>query len=235
MNIELIVVIITTLILIEVTFLTIVKLRQRTVKMARGSLLLDTSALMDGRIVDVAKSGVITAEIIVPRSVINEMQLLADKADHEKRARARAGLENVRVLQKMTGLTVSIINDGKLDEGGVDRRLLDLAEKYDASIATTDFNLNKVAKVADITVVNVNELAQVLRTQLLPSEHVEISIIQPGQNRNQGVGYLEDGTMVVVENAGRDIGTKQNVEITRSFQTEAGRMMFAKKLNKRKR
>ncbi|MCL2173684.1 hypothetical protein FWH58_00050 [Candidatus Saccharibacteria bacterium] len=206
------------------------KLRQRTLKVARGSLLLDTSALMDGRIVEVARSGVITAEIIVPRSVINEMQLLADKANHEKRERARAGLENVRTLQKMAGVTTTVVNDGELSEGGVDRRLLDLATKYDASIATTDFNLNKVAKVSDITVVNVNELAQMLRAQLLPGERVEVSIIQIGQNRNQGVGYLDDGTMVVVESANRDIGTKQKVEIIRSLQTEAGRMMFAKKI-----
>jgi len=237
MNIDttIIMTIILILILGECTYLTVMKIRQRTLKVARGSLLLDTSALMDGRIVEVIKSGIITAEIIVPRSVVSEMQLLADKADHEKRARARIGLENVRVLQKLSGVTVSVINDGKLEEGGVDRRLLDLATKYDASIATTDFNLNKVAKVSDITVVNVNELAQTLRAQLLPGEKVEVSIIQTGQNRNQGVGYLDDGTMVVVENASRDIGTKQNVEIVRSLQTEAGRMMFAKKLSRRRK
>jgi uncharacterized protein YacL len=123
------------------------------------------------------------------------------------------------------------VNDGDLDVGGVDRRLLDLATKYDASIATTDYNLNKVAKVQDITVVNVNELAQTLRAQHLPGEQVEVSIIQPGQNRDQGVGYLDDGTMVVVDHARKDIGTKRKVEITRSLQTEAGRMMFAKKLS----
>jgi uncharacterized protein YacL len=228
---NIIVVIITTLILAETSFLFINKLRQRKLKVARGSLLLDTSALMDGRIVDVARSGVITAEIIVPRSVIHEMQLLADKADHDKRARARAGMENVRNLQKMSGVTTTIVNDGELTAGGVDRRLLDLATKYDASVATTDYNLNKVAKVQDITVVNVNELAQMLRAQLLPGERVEVSIIQTGQNRDQGVGYLDDGTMVVVENANRDVGNKLSVEIVRSLQTEAGRMMFAKKLN----
>ena len=233
MNIEITIILIAVillLILAECTYLTVMKIRQRTFKMARGSLLLDTSALMDGRIVDVAKSGVITAEIIIPRSVISEMQLLADKADNEKRARARVGLENVQTLQKMTGLTVTIVNDGELPDGGVDRRLLDLATKYDASIATTDYNLNKVAKVSDITVVNVNELAQMLRAQLIPGEQIEVSIIQVGQNRNQGVGYLDDGTMVVVENANRDMGTKQKVEIIRSLQTEAGRMMFAKKM-----
>jgi uncharacterized protein YacL len=215
--------------------LAVKKLRARQLKVARGSLLLDTSALMDGRIVEVAKSGIITAEIIVPRSVIGELQLLADKADGQKRARARQGLENVKILQKTSGVTVTIINDGELDSGGVDRRLLDLAIKYDASIATTDYNLNKVAKVQDITVVNVNELAQLLRAQLLPGERLEIRIIQPGQNRDQGVGYLDDGTMVVVDHAQKDIGTRQQVEIVRSLQTEAGRMMFARKLGNNKK
>jgi uncharacterized protein YacL len=131
----------------------------------------------------------------------------------------------------MTGITTTIINDGELDNGGVDRRLLDLASKYDASIATTDFNLNKVAKVQDITVVNVNELAQLLRAQIMPGEQVDVAIIQSGQNRNQGVGYLDDGTMVVVDNAVKNIGSKVKVEIVRNLQTEAGRMMFAKKVN----
>ena len=218
------------LVLAQTTFLTIMKVRQRNPKVARGSLLLDTSAIMDGRIVDVAKSGVITAEIIVPRSVIREMQLLADKADHDKRMRARAGLENVRELQKLETVGVTIVNDGLVDAGGVDERLLNLAKNYDAAIATTDFNLNKVAKVVGITVVNVNELAQMLRTQHLPGESVEIQLIQPGANREQAVGYLDDGTMVVVEDAKNMIGQKLRVEIVRNLQTEAGRMMFAKKI-----
>jgi len=217
------------MVLVETTYLTIKKLRQRSLKVARGSLLLDTSALMDGRIVDVAKSGIITAEIIVPKSVLEEMQLLADKADGQKRARARIGLDNVKKLQKNSLVNVSVVNDGELDKGGVDRRLLDLAKKYDASIATTDYNLNKVAKVQDIIVVNVNELSQLLRAQALPGEKMEIKIVQSGQNRNQGVGYLDDGTMVVVDNAYKNIGAKVKVEVERSLQTEAGRMMFAKK------
>ncbi|MCL2451891.1 hypothetical protein FWD20_03440 [Candidatus Saccharibacteria bacterium] len=218
------------LILAQTTFLTVRKLREKRLKVARGSLLLDTSAIMDGRIVDVAKSGIITAEIIVPRSVINELQLLADRADHGKRMRARKGLENVRELQKMETVSVTIPNDGHVGSGGVDERLLELAKNYEASIATTDYNLNKVAKVVGITVVNVNELAQMLRVQHLPGETVEIQLIQPGANREQAVGYLDDGTMVVVEDAKNLIGQNQRVEIIRSLQTEAGRMMFAKKV-----
>ena len=222
--------VICTIVLIEATYLTVMKLRQRQLKVARGSMLLDSCALMDGRIVDLAKTGIITAEIIVPRSVVVEMQLLADKADHEKRVRARKGLENVRVLKAMDSVSVAIVNDGRVGHGGVDERLLDLAKNYDASIATTDFNLNRVAKVMDVPVINVNEIAQVMRAQYLPGDRVEIELIQQGANRDQAVGYLNDGTMVVVEDCKNLIGQKVKVEIIRSLQTEAGRMMFAKKV-----
>ena len=203
-------------IFIETTLLMVLKLRQRNPKVARGSILLDTSS--------------ITAEIIIPRSVVRELQLLADKADHDKRLRARKGLDNIRVLQRMDAVSVAIVNDGLVDSGGVDERLLELAQKYDASIATTDYNLNKVAKVINLTVINVNELSQMLRAQLLPGERIEVELIQPGANRDQAVGYLEDGTMVVVEDAKAQIGHRLTVEIVRSLQTEAGRMMFAKKV-----
>ena len=130
----------------------------------------------------------------------------------------------------MDAVSVAIVNDGLVDSGGVDERLLELAQKYDASIATTDYNLNKVAKVINLTVINVNELSQMLRAQLLPGERIEVELIQPGANRDQAVGYLEDGTMVVVEDAKAQIGHRLTVEIVRSLQTEAGRMMFAKKV-----
>lgn len=222
--------IVSVVVLVEATYLTIMKLKQRQLKVARGSMLVDSCALMDGRIVDLAKTGIITAEIIVPRSVVVEMQLLADKADHEKRVRARKGLENVRVLKAMDSVSVAIVNDGRVGHGGVDERLLDLAKNYDASIATTDFNLNRVAKVMDVPVINVNEIAQVMRAQYLPGDRVEIELIQQGANRDQAVGYLSDGTMVVVEDSKSQIGQKVKVEIIRSLQTEAGRMMFAKKI-----
>ncbi len=222
------VLIVAVLVLAETSFLFVVKLRQRTLKVSRGSLLLDTSAIMDGRIVEVAKTGIITAEIIIPRSVVAEMQLLADKADSDKRARARNGLDNVKKLREMENISVAIVQDGQTTTG-VDDRLLELAQKYGAEIATTDYNLNKVAQTLDITVVNVNELAQSLRAVVLPGETTEIELVQPGANRDQGVGYLDDGTMVVVEDAKNLIGQKVKVEIVRSLQTEAGRMMFAKR------
>ena len=227
---ELFISIISVLILAETTFL-VARSRIKFNNNPRRKVFVDTSAIMDGRIVDVAKSGVITAEIIVPRSVIREMQLLADKADHDKRMRARAGLENIRELQKLETVGVSIVNDGLVDAGGVDERLLNLAKNYDAAIATTDFNLNKVAKVVGITVVNVNELAQMLRTQHLPGESVEIQLIQPGANREQAVGYLDDGTMVVVENGRTLMSQRAQVVVTSVLQTTAGRMVFAKTKN----
>ena len=224
-----VVAVVATITVVETTYLTIMKLRQRSLKVARGSILLDTCSIMDGRIIDVARTGIITAELIIPRSVVRELQLLADKADHDKRVRARKGLDNIRELQRMDSVSVVVINDGLVDAGGVDERLLELAQKYDAAIATTDYNLNKVAKVINVNVINVNELAQMLRAQLLPGETVDIELIQPGANREQAVGYLDDGTMVVVEDARNQIGQKVRVEIVRSLQTEAGRMMFAKK------
>ena len=168
-------------IFIETSYLTIMKLRQRSLKVARGSILLDTSSIMDGRIIDVARSGIITAELIIPRSVVRELQLLADKADHDKRVRARKGLDNIRELQKLDSVSVVIVNDG-LAANGVDERLLELAQKYDAAIATTDYNLNKVARVINVSVINVNELAQMLRAKFLPGETVEINLIQTGAN-----------------------------------------------------
>jgi uncharacterized protein YacL len=157
------------------------------------------------------------------------MQLLADKSDNDKRARARAGLENIKKLQKMDTVTVSVVDDGYAKQG-VDERLLDLAEKYSAAIATVDYNLNKVAQTMDITVINVNELARVLRMNYLPGERLDLILTQTGQNKDQAVGYLEDGTMVVVADSKSLIGQKIKVEIVRALQTEAGRMMFAKKV-----
>lgn len=217
-------------IFVETSYLTIMKLRQRSLRVARGSILLDTSSIMDGRIIDVARSGIITAELIIPRSVVRELQLLADKADHDKRVRARKGLDNIRELQKLDSVSVVIVNDGQATHG-VDEQLLELAQKYDAAIATTDYNLNKVARVINVSVINVNELAQMLRAKFLPGEMVDINLIQAGANREQAVGYLEDGTMVVVEDAKNLIGQMIKVEIVRSLQTEAGRMMFAKKVH----
>jgi uncharacterized protein YacL len=215
-------------ILAEVTYL-VVKLPRQTIGRKQGrSILVDTSVLIDGRIVAVAKSGFIGDTLVIPRSVVGELQFLADNADHEKRARARYGLDVVTELQNMPEVMVEILQDGSKADEGVDERLLTLAKKYGAVVCTIDYNLNKVAVVEGIMVLNVNELAQSLRMAYLPGERMLLEMVQKGQDSHQAVGYLPDGTMVVVEHASKSIGQTIEIEFIRSLQTAAGKMMFAK-------
>lgn len=195
------------------------------------SVLLDSSALIDGRIVDVARIGFLGGTLVVPSSVLREMQYLADNADAEKRSRARHGLDVVKHLQDLPHTDVEILDDGLPGEGGVDERLVQLAKASKADLLTLDFNLNKVAAAEGIRVLNINELAQTLRMSYLPGEKRDINLVSKGQDKTQAVGYLEDGTMVVVENAGSQIGQSVQVEFTRALQTAAGKMLFAKKVN----
>lgn len=190
-------------------------------------IFVDTSVLMDGRITGIATTGFITSELIIPRSVILELQLLADKADHDKRERARFGLDVVAELQAIEGLKVSIFDDGKAING-VDERLLELAKKRGGSVMTIDYNLNKVASVEHVKVLNINELAQGLRMAHLPGEKFALELVEKGSDNHQAVGYLQDGTMVVVENAASKLGKVQTVECIRSLQTVAGKMLFAR-------
>ncbi|MDN5274571.1 MAG: putative PilT domain containing protein [Candidatus Saccharibacteria bacterium] len=215
-------------ILAEVTYLVVKLPRQNISKRAGRPILVDTSVLIDGRIISVAKSGFIGDTLVIPRSVIGELQFLADNADHDKRTRARYGLDVVKELQNMPHMVVEILQDGSKAEEGVDERLLTLAKKYSAAVCTIDYNLNKVAVVEGITVLNVNELAQSLRMAYLPGEKMLLELVQKGQDSHQGVGYLTDGTMVVVENASKQVGQTVEIEFIRSLQTAAGKMMFAK-------
>lgn len=196
----------------------------------KNSVLLDTSALIDGRIVEVVKSGFVPSQLLVPKFVIAELQLLADKADHTKRERARFGLSVIQDLQASRDVNIAIISDDIPDETGVDEKLVKLALKRGALLFTTDFNLLKVAEITGVRVLNINELSQNLRPTRLPGEQAEIKIVGRGQERTQGVGYLDDGTLVVVEKAGSHQGKEVPVEFTRNLQTSAGRMMFAKML-----
>lgn len=191
-------------------------------------IFIDTSVLMDGRIVSIAESGFLAqANLVIPRSVILELQLLADKSDHEKRERARYGLDVVAELQAIDGLNVTVLADGKPSDG-VDERLIELAKQRRGSIMTIDFNLNKVAATEEIAVLNPNDLARGLRMAHLPGEKMTIELVEKGQNSKQAVGYLTDGTMVVVEQAASKLGQTVTVECIRSLQTAAGRMMFAR-------
>lgn len=224
-----------TIILLLVLLLTLyIALKQnRTPRLKRAALksvLLDSSALIDGRIVDVARIGFLGGTLVVPSSVLREMQYLADNADSEKRSRARHGLDVVKQLQDLPNTDVEILDDGLPGEGGVDERLVQLAKASGADLLTLDFNLNKVAAAEGIIVLNINELAQTLRMSYLPGEKRYITLVNKGQDKTQAVGYLEDGTMVVVENAGSQIGQSVEVEFTRALQTAAGKMLFAKKL-----
>ncbi|HTJ73210.1 MAG TPA: hypothetical protein VL481_01290 [Verrucomicrobiae bacterium] len=218
--------------LAEVTYLVVKLPRQTSLKSGR-SILVDTSVLIDGRIVAVAKSGFVGGTLVIPRSVIGELQFLADNADHEKRARARYGLDVVTELQNIPQVVVEILQDGSKAEEGVDERLLKLAKKSGAAICTIDYNLNKVAVVEGIAIVNVNELAQSLRMAHLPGEKILLELVQKGQDSHQGVGYLGDGTMVVVEHAYKYIGKAVEIEFIRSLQTAAGKMMFARLVEQR--
>jgi uncharacterized protein YacL len=221
------------LVLVQTTYLT-----GRTFKHRRGSqrgdILLDTSVLIDGRIVAIARSGLIGARLIVPRSVVRELQFMADKADHDKRERARFGLEVIEKLQQIPDVTVVVSDDGITSEHGVDEQLIILAQQTGSKLCTIDYNLNKAARVQSVEIININELAHALRVIHLPGEKIAVELVQPGQDKKQAVGYLDDGTMVVVDDSRDYIGSSVSVELTRVLQTAAGRMMFAKRLTAQK-
>lgn len=230
-TIQLLILIAVLAILGEVTFLVTKQKKQPLVRRQVRSVLVDTSVLIDGRIMSVVQTGFIGDTLVIPRSVIGELQFLADNADHEKRGRARYGLDVVAELQASDKVDVQILQDGAKAEEGVDERLLNLAKKYGAVICTLDFNLSKVATVENIVVLNLNELAQSIRMAHLPGEHMRLELVQKGQDGHQAVGYLPDGTMIVVEHANKLLGQTVDIEIIRSLQTAAGKMMFARLIN----
>ena len=199
---------------------------------SKRKIYVDTSVLIDGRILNIARSGFLDGDLIVLKSVLLEMQLLADGKDSDKRARARAGLETVAELERVVNVNTEI-----LDNGGrykkVDEELLKIAKETKGAILTLDYNLIKVAKAEKIETLNVNELALALRNEFLPGEKIKIKIQEKGSNRGQGVGHLDDGTMVVVENAANKIGKEIIVEFVKFYETPAGKMIFARPVNKK--
>jgi rRNA-processing protein FCF1 len=192
-----------------------------------ASVVLDTSGIIDGRVVEIARAGFVPQNVVVPQFVIAELQFLADHGDTHKRERARYGLDIIRELQDVRRIEVSISREKFESIKEVDDKLVALAKRYGAYLYTTDFNLNKVAQIEGVQVLNVNELAHALRPNLLPGERVSLKLTQVGQDRTQGVGYLNDGTMVVVEQASRYVGQQVQAICTRILQTQAGKMMFA--------
>lgn len=197
------------------------------------TLILDTCALIDGRILEVARAGFAPSQLVVPEFIVHELQLLADGQDAHKRERARFGLDTVQALQNLPGHKVDISKYRVDDRLPTDDKLVKLAQKISADLCTTDYNLNKVASIAGVRVLNVNELSNSMRPVALPGEKKRVKIVQKGSSKEQGVGYLEDGSMVVVEGASRMIGRTVDVEVSRYIQTEAGKMLFATVVKKR--
>jgi uncharacterized protein YacL len=192
-------------------------------------VILDSCALIDGRVVELSRVGFLSNNVIIPSFIIRELQLLADGRDAYKRERARFGLLIAQQLQATPELNV-IIDETKTPSNTTDDKLVELAKIKNASLFTTDYNLNQVATISGVKVLNLNELAHSLRPNALPGEKIFVTILQLGTNKEQGVGYLEDGTMIVVDGAVKDIGKNIEVEITKSHQTVAGKMLFAKKI-----
>jgi uncharacterized protein YacL len=202
-------------------------------KQTKGArpLILDTSVIIDGRIADLCQSKLFDAPLVVPRFVLNELQLIADSPDKLKRNRGRRGLDILKRMQESSGIDIEIddtpVPDTE-DVKGVDQKLIAFTKSFDGRLATTDYNLSKVAQVREVDVVNINDLANSLKTIVLPGENMEVKIIKPGEESEQGIGYLDDGTMVVVEDARDKIGREVVIAVTSSLQTSAGKMIFGK-------
>ncbi|MCL5784980.1 MAG: hypothetical protein M1142_06550 [Patescibacteria group bacterium] len=194
-----------------------------------GAMILDTSCIIDGRILDVAKTGFLAGLILVPGFVLTELQQVADSADAVKRARGRRGFEIIDALKKVGGLKLEVW-DKDLAGKTVDDKLVRLGKALHGRVVTCDFNLNRVATLRGVRVLNLNELANSLKTLPVPGEELMVKIIQPGKDKNQGVGYLRDGTMVVVKEAASLIGREINIEVAKIIQGPAGRMIFGKKV-----
>jgi uncharacterized protein YacL len=191
---------------------------------------LDTSALIDGRILDIANTGFLEGILLLPRFVLTELQGVADSSDPARRARGRKGLNVVSELQRIKSMAVNIVDMSmkELKRDKVDEALVEFCKKVDGRILTTDYNLNQIARIEGVSVLNVNDLANSLKPQFLPGEQVRIDIIRQGKEQGQGIGYLEDGTMLVVEDGESDIGQTSDIVITSMLQTSAGRMVFGK-------
>ncbi|MBC7783171.1 MAG: PIN/TRAM domain-containing protein [Burkholderiales bacterium] len=200
-------------------------------KQTRGSrpILLDTSALIDGRIVGIAKAGVFEGQFIVPRFVLIELQAVADSPDRLKRNRGRRGLDMLAKLQDLPKIEVITYDaERSRSDESVDQQLMRLATELEARVLTTDFNLDKVAQLAGIDVININQLASQMKPDVLPGERLLVRIVKPGESANQGVGYMDDGTMVVVEQARQHLNEEIEFVITNTVQTNAGKMIFGR-------
>lgn len=191
-----------------------------------SEIVLDTSVIIDGRIEEIARSGFILGKMLIPQFVLNELQAVADSDDPLKRAKGRKGLEVLDHIQHDQDILTEIIDEITSNREAVDSKLIKIAKLHNAKILTVDFNLNKIAKIQNVEVLNINELAEAIKPVLIPGENIIVKIIQEGKEPGQGVGYLADGTMIVVEGGDKFIGREVDCEVVRIFQTLAGKMIF---------
>ncbi|MFA5621330.1 MAG: PIN domain-containing protein [Thermovirgaceae bacterium] len=192
--------------------------------------LLDTSVIIDGRILEIAATGFLEGPFILPRFILNELQAIADSSDPTRRTKGRRGLDIINELRQLSEVTVQILEVTlkDFDVGSVDEGLVALAKEINAKVITTDYNLNKIAQIQGVSVLNVNELANAMKPTLLPGESITVDVLREGKEPQQGVGYLDDGTMIVVENGEDYIGKRVEVVVTSMLQTSAGRMVFGR-------
>ncbi len=191
-----------------------------------GGKILDTSVIIDGRVADICETDFLEGPLIIPQFILQELQHIADSADSLKRARGRRGLDILNRMQKGDTVEVKVVDDDYPDIKEVDAKLIALAREMNAKVVTNDFNLNKVAQLQGVLVLNINQLANALKPMVLPGEVLHLQIMREGKEQGQGVAYLDDGTMVVVENASRHLGQKVEASVTSILQTTAGRMIF---------
>jgi len=190
--------------------------------------LLDTSVIIDGRLADIAETGFLDGTIVIPQFVLRELQMVADSADSLRRNRGRRGLDVLQRIQQMPTLEVKIVEEDFPQVREVDLKLIELAKLYGCRIVTNDFNLNKVAQLHGVSVLNINELANAMKAVVLPGEFMRVFVVKEGKEYNQGVAYLDDGTMVVVDNARRMISKTIDIAVTSMLQTTAGKMIFGR-------
>ena len=194
----------------------------------QGVILIDTSVIIDGRIADILKTKFIDGKIVIPKFVLKELQQIADSTDPIKRQRGRRGLEVLHVMQKELGPDITFHEEEVAGTPEVDAKLVTLAKLLEGKILTVDFNLNQVASLQGVKVLNINELANALKPVVFPGEHMQVKLLREGKEHNQAVGYLDDGTMIVVEDARRLVGQEVKATVTSVLQTQAGRMIFTK-------
>lgn len=203
-----------------------VKFRRQELK--EEEIIVDTSSIIDGRILDIVRTKFIEAKFIVPRFVLNELHALADSTDHMKRQKGKRGIEILHALKKETNIEVEIYDESLDDIKSVDEKIVKLGQNLDAKVLTTDYNLNRIAQLEGVKVLNINDFANALKSSFIAGQRFSLKLIKEGKEQNQAIGYLEDGTMVVAENSKRLIGKTVVVEVTSVLQSSSGRIIFTR-------